>query len=357
MTSHAALVLRGISHSYGDNKVLNDINLEVKKGSLTAILGPSGEGKTTLLRLISGFENPDAGEIEIDGQLVFSSRLRPIPPDKRGVAIVPQEGSLFPHLTVAGNVAFGLKHMSREQSRARVTELLEMMNLSGLEKRKPEELSGGMQQRVALARALAPSPKIILLDEPFSALDTSMREQVREEVMTALRRAGATALWVTHDQQEALSTADQVAVMLHGHIVQSADPVTLYREPLRRDIAEFVGDAVVLSGSISNGSSPQQATGRTVQCALGALPISTHAGAGDVDVLLRPEQLVLADAQTPHNGTGVVTLSRFFGHDGIVVVRLPSEELVEMRLHAMSLPEPGETVRIRVTGEVLAFNR
>ena len=350
MTSGAALVLRGVSHSYGSNKVLDDVNLVVEQGSLTAILGPSGEGKTTLLRLICGFENPDEGKIEIAGRVVYSQGMQSIAPDKRGVAIVPQEGSLFPHLNVAGNIAFGLRHMSKQAMRARVSELLDMMNLSGMQDRKPEELSGGMQQRVALARALAPSPKLILLDEPFSALDTGMREQVREEVMGALRQAGATALWVTHDQQEALSTADSVAVMLHGHIVQTADPVTLYRSPIQRDVAEFVGDAVVLQGTTVPGSS-------TVRCALGELHVSTPDTDGDVDVLVRPEQLVIAEAGSVVDGSGVVTMSRFFGHDGIVVVRLGSGELVEMRLHAMSLPAPGDTVSVRVTGKVLAYQR
>jgi iron(III) transport system ATP-binding protein len=345
-----ALIVRAVSHSYGKRRVLNDINLEVERGSLTAILGPSGEGKTTLLRLISGFEQPDSGEIEIAGRLVTSHLITPVPPEKRGVAIVPQEGSLFPHLTVAGNIAFGLRDMSRAERKDRVSELLEMVGLAGAQDRRPEELSGGMQQRVALARALAPRPELILLDEPFSALDTSMREQVREEVMATLRQVGATALWVTHDQQEALSTADHVAVMLEGHIVQSDDPVALYRAPLRRDVAEFVGDAVTLRGSVDTDTA-------VAHCGLGDLPLSNSVNSGEVDVLLRPEQLVVARTSSETNGEGVVTLSRFFGHDGIVVVRLDTGECVEMRLHAMNLPQPGDTVPIKVNGPVLAYNR
>ena len=348
--STPALVVRGVSHSYGNHRVLDDINLVVERGSLTAILGPSGGGKTTLLRLISGFEQPDAGEIEIAGRVVVSAHTASVPPEKRGVTIVPQEGSLFPHLTVAGNIAFGLRHTSSAERKKRVADLLDMIGLTGFENRRPEELSGGMQQRVALARALAPSPDLILLDEPFSALDTSMREQVRDEVMTTLRNAGATAVWVTHDQQEALSTADQVAVMLHGHIAQTADPVTLYRAPVRRDVAEFVGDAVVLRGTV-HGSDGQ------VYCGLGNLPIANNVGVGEVDVLLRPEQLVTTKADSHAHGVGVATMSRFFGHDGIVVVRLPTGELVEMRLHAMNLPQPGDSVAITVNGPVLAFNR
>jgi iron(III) transport system ATP-binding protein len=348
--STPALVVRGVSHSYGNHRVLDDINLVVEQGSLTAILGPSGGGKTTLLRLISGFEQPDVGEIEIAGRVVVSAHTTSVPPEKRGVTIVPQEGSLFPHLTVAGNIAFGLRHTSSAERKKRVADLLDMIGLTGFENRRPEELSGGMQQRVALARALAPSPDLILLDEPFSALDTSMREQVREEVMATLRNAGATAVWVTHDQQEALSTADQVAVMLHGHIAQTADPVTLYRAPVRRDVAEFVGDAVVLRGTV-HGSDGQ------VHCGLGNLPIANNVGVGEVDVLLRPEQLVTTTADSHAHGVGVATMSRFFGHDGIVVVRLPTDELVEMRLHAMNLPQPGDSVAITVNGPVLAFNR
>ena len=345
-----ALVVRCVSHSYGSHRVLDDVNLVVERGSLTAILGPSGEGKTTLLRLISGFEQPDTGEIEIAGRLVASANGLSIPPEKRGVAIVPQEGSLFPHLTVGGNIAFGLRTLSKTERKKRVGELLEMVGLSGYEDRRPEELSGGMQQRVALARALAPSPDLILLDEPFSALDTSMREQVRDEVLGALRNVQATALWVTHDQQEALSTADQVAVLLHGHIAQTADPVTLYRHPIRRDVAEFVGDAVVLRGHVDSGH-------HTVRCGLGSLPIANDVNAGDVDVLLRPEQLVTADSSSQSHGVGVATSSRFFGHDGIVVVRLETGELVEMRLHAINLPQPGDSVAVSVNGPVLAYNR
>lgn len=348
--STPALVIRGVSHSYGNHRVLDDINLVVEQGSLTAVLGPSGGGKTTLLRLISGFEQPDAGEIEIAGRLVVSARGVSVPPEKRGVTIVPQEGSLFPHLTVAKNIAFGLRRVTDVDRNKRVAELLEMVGLSGYENRRPEELSGGMQQRVALARALAPSPDLILLDEPFSALDTSMREQVRDEVVAALRHAGATAVWVTHDQQEALSTADQVAVMLNGHIAQTADPVTLYRDPSRRDVAEFVGDAVVLRGTVLPGA-------EVVHCGLGNLPIANTVNAGEVDVLLRPEQLVTAESESTSQGIGVATLSRFFGHDGIVVVELATGESVEMRLHAMNLPQPGDSVAVSVNGSVLAYNR
>jgi len=347
--STPALVVRGVSHSYGDHRVLDDVNLVVEQGSLTAILGPSGEGKTTLLRLISGFEQPDVGEIEIAGRLVASAGNVSIPPEKRGVTIVPQEGSLFPHLTVAGNIAFGLRTHSTTDRKKRVSELLDMIGLSGYENRRPEELSGGMQQRVALARALAPSPDLILLDEPFSALDTSMREQVRDEVMTTLRDAGATAVWVTHDQQEALSTADQVSVLLHGHIAQTTDPVTLYRKPVTREVAEFVGDAVVLRGHVDSGHN-------TAHCGLGNLSVANDVRAGDVDVLLRPEQLVTAESTSQPHGVGIVTLSRFFGHDGIVVVRLETGELIEMRLHAMNLPQPGDSVSVTVNGAVLAYN-
>ncbi|MDO9175233.1 MAG: ABC transporter ATP-binding protein, partial [Actinomycetota bacterium] len=217
-TEPAVLDVRDVRKAFGQQQVLHGIDLHVAAGAIVAVLGPSGCGKTTLLRLIAGFEQLDHGSITVAGQLAANrggaGPTLSLPPERRRVGVVPQEGALFPHLDVAGNVGFGL----RRGSDARVAEVLALVGLAGFEKKRPSQLSGGQQQRVALARALAPKPSLVLLDEPFSSLDAAMRGQVREEVFEVLRAANATAILVTHDQQEALSVADQVAVLLAGRI-------------------------------------------------------------------------------------------------------------------------------------------
>jgi iron(III) transport system ATP-binding protein len=236
------VVLRGVRKAFGSTAVLTGVDLDATPGSFLAILGPSGEGKTTLLRLIAGFEAPDAGTIEIDGEPVVGGG-RSLPPERRRVGVVPQEGALFPHLTVAQNVGFGLR---RRQGRAeRVAECLSLVGLEGFENRRPHQLSGGQQQRVAVARALAPRPSVVLLDEPFSALDAGLRAKVRHDVRQALRIAGTTSLLVTHDQEEAFSMADAVAVLRGGRIAQTDDPVTVYTNPSDLAVATFVGQGVL----------------------------------------------------------------------------------------------------------------
>ena len=237
-----ALECTGVRKAFGRRTVLDGIDLVVPTGGITSILGPSGGGKTTLLRLVAGFDRADAGTIAIHGDVVDGVG-RPVPPHRRHVGCVPQEGALFPHLSVGGNVGFGLP---RGRDRAvRVAECLELVGLPGTEQARPHELSGGQQQRIALARAIAPRPRLVLLDEPFSSLDAGLRAQVRTEVCDAVRRAGATAVLVTHDQEEALSVSDAVAVLLDGRIRQHADPLTLYRAPADLDVARFVGEAVI----------------------------------------------------------------------------------------------------------------
>ena len=245
-----ALVVDAVSHAFGTHRVLERVSLTVPKGSITAVLGPSGGGKTTLLRAVAGFETPSEGTITIAGNDVVRDGRSLVPPERRGVTIVPQEGALFPHLSVFDNIAFGLKNRRGGDADKRVRHLLDLIELGDVAEARPAALSGGMQQRVALARALAPSPALVLLDEPFTALDATLRQTVRDEVVATLRREGETALWVTHDQQEALSVADQVAVLLDGQLVQVTDPVTLYREPATKQVARFVGDAVVLRGTV-----------------------------------------------------------------------------------------------------------
>jgi len=348
--STPALLLDGIGHRYSTNWVLRDVNLNLQRGSITAIIGPSGEGKTTLLRIISGFEVPTEGSVTIAGRRVTGTGVVQVPPEKRGVTIVPQEGALFPHLSVAGNVAFGLRHRRSEQSKRRIAEVLEMVGLAGYEKHRPSELSGGMQQRVALARALAPSPELVLLDEPFAALDLGLRDQVREETVRALRNSGATALWVTHDQQEALATADRVAVLLGGTIVQTDEPSAIYRRPVSRAVAEFVGEVVVVTGRVT-------AYGDRAECALGThLTLDESHQPGVVHLVIRPEQLEIVTGASSSLCSATVLATKFFGHDGLVDVRLSSGERAVIRVQASHLPAVDQVVHIRVNGSVRAFS-
>jgi len=234
------VAVTGLHKAFGAHPVLSGLDLEVRAGSLTAILGPSGSGKTTLLRLLAGFERADAGAISIGDGLVDGPGVD-VPPERRRIGYVPQEGSLFPHLTVAANVGFGLS--ARERRGGRVASMLELVGLGGLGRRYPHQLSGGQQQRVALARALTIEPAVVLLDEPFASLDAHLRASVRADVQEIFRRAGTTAVLVTHDQDEALSTADRVAALRDGKIAQCAPPEDLYRRPADPSLARFAGDA------------------------------------------------------------------------------------------------------------------
>jgi iron(III) transport system ATP-binding protein len=341
-----ALTLSGVTKAFGPTEVLCGVDLHVPARTLTAVLGPSGCGKTTLLRLVAGFDDPDAGTIALAGETVAGAG-RPRPPQHRRVGYVPQEGALFPHLSVAANVGFGLPR--KQRSAGRVGELLELVGLpAALADRHPHELSGGQQQRVALARALAPRPSIVLLDEPFSSLDAALRESTRRAVADALVAAEATAVLVTHDQAEALSLADQVAVMRQGRLVQLAAPETVYRSPSDAGVAGFVGEAVLLPASVSDGYAT---------CELGSLSVR-GAGDGPARILLRPEQLVLSVDGAGGAG-GVEARVRdvsYFGHDASVRLELvPGGTEVLARVAGHDRPIPGALVRLTVAGEALAY--
>jgi iron(III) transport system ATP-binding protein len=358
----------GLRKAFGERVVLHDVSLEVEQSSITAILGASGSGKTTLLRLIAGFERADAGTIELGGKVV-DGRKQFVPPERRRIGYVPQEGALFPHLTVAGNVSFGLKAGKLGRNRAateqRVGELLELVGLAGFEKRLPHHLSGGERQRVALARALAAHPALVLLDEPFSSLDVELRTSMRRDVVDVLRTAGATAILVTHDQDEALSVADRVAVLQHGSIVQCDEPAMLYTRPVNGEVARFVGHGNLLLGRLENG---------VVRSVLGEIAVELLAPAAEpcaVGVLVRPEQIDLDDgAASPGDDgrlpRGVVVTREFHGHDVLVGVRLdepawgpdpagrPGFEVL-VRLQGPEAPEPGHRVALRVRGIAAAW--
>jgi iron(III) transport system ATP-binding protein len=337
-----ALVVRGLSAGYGSHRVLRDVDLVVERG-VTAILGPSGCGKTTLLRAVAGFVVPSGGTVVVAGTTVVGAG-RPVPPRRRGLGYVPQEGALFPHLSVSANVAFGLPRSERGQGAGpRVAEMLDLVELpAALASRYPHQLSGGQQQRVSLARALAPRPSLVLLDEPFSSLDAGLREETGRAVVRALEAAGAAALMVTHDQGEALSLADRVAVMDDGSFLQVAPPAEVYLAPADARVAGFLRHSSLLPGTATAGA---------VSCEFGELPLRAPVRPGPVLVAVRAEQVQVR----PDGIEAEVQDVSFFGHDATVCVRLASGDLVSARTPANDVPTAGQLVRVRVAGEVVAF--
>lgn len=350
MSQNHALELINVSHDFAKSSVLRNISFHVPHGSITALLGPSGGGKTTLLRIIAGLERPTSGSVLINGHVVADASTW-VPPHERGVALVPQEGALFPHLTVAENVAFGLAKRRSHNTKNRVNEMLELVGLPEAGTLRPSELSGGMQQRVALARALATQPTLVLLDEPFSALDAGLRESLRDQVVEIIRAAQATAMWVTHDQDEALSISDSVAVLLNGHIAQLSDPISVYRTPQTPEVARFIGETVMFDGTVLSD-------GVAVDTRFGRLGLLQKQDDGAATVVIRPEQFELVRAD--HSGTstiGTVTATRYFGHDGTVDVALSDGATITVRLHARLLPEVNDSVGVIINGRVLAFKK
>lgn len=341
------LELRNVSRRFPSVQALNDVSLDLEAGQMLAVLGPSGCGKTTLLRSIAGFETPDTGSIHVDGKVLVDHKSR-VRPEMRRIGYVPQSGVLFPHLTVAHNIAFGL---SREQRRsARVSEMLALVGMEGLGKRMPHELSGGQQQRVALARALAPKPSLVLLDEPFSALDAGLRAALRDEVRMALKAIGATAIMVTHDQEEALSMADRVAVMRDGCCVQVADPVSLYKYPADLGVARFVGEATTLEAPVINGC---------IDTLFGCLEVapSCCTDCRRATVMVRPEQFVVGQLHDqPVSGRVVKTV--YYGHDALIHLetdaRFGSQE-IQVRVMGAPAFSPGDSVGVTVSGNVMAY--
>jgi iron(III) transport system ATP-binding protein len=333
-----ALQCLNLTKVFDRTVALFGVNLNVRAGQLLTLLGPSGCGKTTTLRLIAGFEFPDSGQIIVNGQVVADERTR-VAPEARRVGMVFQEYALFPHLDVGGNVAFGLNGREKQ---ARINEMLELVGMSEYGKRMPHELSGGQQQRVALARALAPQPEVLLLDEPFSNLDAALRQQVRSEVRAILKRAGITCIFVTHDQHEALSLSDEVAVMMRGQIAQVDTPETVYNAPASREVAGFVGEANFVRGA---------ADGRYVRCVLGDLPLAVEAQ-GQVDVLVRPEMLHLTpDAE----GSARVRWVEFYGHDQRVGIVLDEGTALVARAAAGQSFSQGARIRVKVNVPVQVF--
>jgi iron(III) transport system ATP-binding protein len=345
-----SLVLDGVSKSLGGVRVLHGIGLSVRSGTRAAIVGSSGSGKSTLLRLIAGFERADAGTIVIDGQTVCGPADF-VPAHRRGVGYVAQDGALFPHLTVESNIGFGLR--DRAAKRQRVLEVCDLVNLeTRFLRRFPHELSGGQQQRVALARALAPAPRIILLDEPFSALDTGLRAHTRRSVIDALDRAEVTTILVTHDQDEAMRFGHEIGVLEDGRLIQYGAPDDVFGDPTTPLTAQFLGAAVFLPVRMRAGQA---------QSALGVLPVRhDHSdGGGAVRALIRPEQLSVAAA-----GAGSPALVESVrSHGSHIEVDLtvngdPDAISLTLRLprHRSSEFRAGGTTRVCVCGSVVLYD-
>lgn len=335
-TDHLAIRARGLSKHYGEATALDDFSLDVWSGGILTLVGPSGCGKTSALRVIAGFEAPESGTVDIRGRQVVGPKLF-VPPERRRVGMVFQDYALFPHMTVAKNVGYGVSP-ANDQS-ARVRDAIEMVGLSGLEDRLPDELSGGQQQRVALARALAPKPDVILLDEPFSNLDATLRERVRRDLRAILSEAQATAVFVTHDQEEALAMSDMVAVMRMGRVVQASTPHELYTTPADAWIAGFLGDADFIPGHANNGR---------VDTPFGTFATEHD---GKVLVMVRPEDITVVPDD---DGDSVVVDREFFGHDQLITVCLPGGTQLRSRTDPSTLVAPAERVWVKV-GSVRTF--
>jgi iron(III) transport system ATP-binding protein len=345
------LAVTGVRKSFGDLQVLDGVDLMVPAGSFTAILGSSGSGKTTLLRIIAGFERLDGGTVVLGTESVDDGRHTFVPSEHRHIGFVPQEGALFPHLSVGRNVGFGLRRGPNR--RARVLELLDMVGLSGLHRRYPHQLSGGQQQRVALARALATDPEIVLLDEPFSSLDATLRASVRAEVHDVLRQAGTTSILVTHDQDEALSMADEVAVLRDGVIAQLDTPAGIYQRPLDPGLAQFLGESNVLRVRVERPAGGPAAVATTPFGDLAVQGWPRNAAAGPAQVLIRPEQLVIGE----EGPSATVESYEYYGHDAVVRVHPQSDQLPDLivRVTGGTPLVTGARVGLSVAGAVVAW--
>ena len=343
----SAIQAIAVHKAFGPVRAVDGVNLTIDPGEICALLGPSGCGKTTMLRLLAGFERPDGGCLKVAGQIVAGGKTF-VPPEKRRIGMVFQDYALFPHLDVAANVAYALGRRASRDDR-RVGEVLELVGLGALGARHPHELSGGQQQRVALARALAGTPDLVLLDEPFSGLDAGLRARVRQEVRSILLAAGVTALFVTHDQEEALSLADRVAVMREGRVAQVGTPEEVYGRPASRWVAEFLGEADVLPGTVADG---------WVECELARVPADPELATGAAEVLVRPESVALSYGPSAGGRTqleAVVVEREFFGHDQLVHVELPSGRRLRSRSLSYPVWHPGDRVRVQLDGPVNVY--
>ncbi len=343
----ARVELHQVSRFFGEVKAVCDLTFSIDEGEFFSLLGPSGCGKTTTLRLIAGLDRPDRGTVTIGEQVVANSRVW-VAPEKRGIGIVFQDYALFPHMTVYQNIAFGLKGYPRTEIGKRVAEMLTVVGLAGLGERYPHELSGGQCQRVALARSLAPSPRVILLDEPFSNLDADLREELRIETRRILKERGTTAILVTHDQEEAFSLSDRVGVLNQGKLEQVGTPAEVYHRPSSRFVADFVGKADFVSGVIEEGK---------VLSGIWVFPLNreqTIAGR-DVDLMIRPDDV---DFVVDAGGHATITDARFLGASIMYKLQLPDGSVIHSVKPSTDVIPPGTRVQIKVdAAHVVVFQK
>ncbi len=334
--------IQNISKSYGQAQAVKNISLTIDESTFTVLLGRSGCGKTTTLRLVAGLEKPDCGSIWIGADQVSGDNIW-VPATQRQVGLVFQDYALFPHLSVAQNVAFGLNNLSSANRKPRLADMLDLVGLTGMEDRFPHQLSGGQQQRVALARALAPTPDVILLDEPFSNLDASLRQTMREEVRDILREAKATTIFVTHDQEEALRLADKLVVMEDGQVVQHGAPEDVYQHPTDLRVARFLGEVNIITG---------EAHSDEVLTDIGYLSLISKHITGPVDVVLRPEVIHMTpNPDSPH----IIDSIRYFGFHHLVRLRLSSGTMLQVRTWSHDQFSIGQAVEVTVDTPVVAF--
>jgi iron(III) transport system ATP-binding protein len=353
------LELEHISRAYGGRDVVHDVSLRVLPGQVISLLGPSGCGKSTTLRIIAGVERQDSGRLLVDGRLISDGAAVHMPPEARGIGLMFQDFALFPHLSVADNVAFGLTG-TKEAKRARVAELLERVHMARFIDAFPHELSGGEQQRVALARAVAPRPKVMLMDEPFSGLDNRLRDGVRDETLAILKEEGAAVVLVTHEPEEAMRMADNIALMRGGRIVQVGAPYNVYNAPVDKAAAAFFSDINVIRG--------------TVRGALTDTPFGQFLAPGvpdgtEVEIVIRPQHLRIdfdrhgkGPLPTPEDGIparGVVQRARYMGHESLVEFRMDYDgSILKASVPSVFLPKPGTPLWLMIRrGRCFVFPR
>ena len=342
-----------VSHltvNFGDRTVIDDLSFNLKEGEIASLLGPSGCGKTTLLRAIAGLLQPREGTIRFGSQLVGVSTVV-LPPHKRRTGYVPQQGALFPHLNVAKNIAFGLdkKELSTQEINAAVSEMLSLIGMSGYENQMPTELSGGQQTRVALARALAVKPRMVLLDEPFSALDAELRNELRSEVVALLRKQGTTAILVTHDREEALVSSDKVVLMRDGKIAQYGTPEEVYESPVSPSVAVSTGDALILEAEQSDNGSTRYAISSLESESKNAIVSNGY-------VVIRPEEISVSKNSSLGVAGTLIQLD-YYGHDAMLVIKLKNgSEIIRARVAGPMDFEVGDIVKVEHPGPIRFFS-